>query len=87
MTDDPPTSAGDRFDPWVGDPLQEEMATYCSIFTWRICVDRRAWWAPVLGVAKNQDMTEHAHTHTYCNVNDSKNPLKNTRLKYRTNYN
>ena len=38
------------------DPLEEEMATYSSIFAWRILMDRGAWWAThrVAG----SDMTE-----------------------------
>ena len=35
----PPAHAGDMgrgFDPWVGIPLQEEMATHTSILAWRI---------------------------------------------------
>ena len=36
------------------DPLQEGMATHCSILAWRIPIDRGAWWATVHGVAKSQ---------------------------------
>jgi len=47
------------------DPLEEGMATHSSILTWRILMDRGAWWATVHGVAKS-DMTEQlsiqAHT-------------------------
>ena len=32
------------------DPLEEGMATHSSILTWRIPLDRRAWWATVHGV-------------------------------------
>ena len=36
-------------------PLEEEMATYSSNFTWRIWImDRGAWWATVHGVTKSQ---------------------------------
>jgi len=35
------------------DPLEEGMATYSSILTWRILMDRGAWWATVHGVAKS----------------------------------
>ena len=43
---------------WVGsldweDPLEEGMATHSSILAWRISMDRGAWWAVVLGVAKS----------------------------------
>ena len=33
------------------DPLKEDMATHCSIFTWKI---RGAWWATGHRVAKSQ---------------------------------
>ena len=36
------------------DPLEEEMATHSSILSWRIPMDRGAWWATVHGVAKSQ---------------------------------
>ena len=36
------------------DSLEEGMATYSSILTWRILMDRGAWWATVHGVAKSQ---------------------------------
>ena len=35
-------------------PLEEDMATYFSILTWRIPMNRRAWQATVYGVAKSQ---------------------------------
>ena len=31
------------------DPLEEGMATHCSILAWRIPMDRGAWWATVHG--------------------------------------
>ena len=35
------------------DPLEKGMATHSSILAWRIlAMDRRAWWATVLGVPK-----------------------------------
>ena len=34
------------------DPLEKEMATQSSIFTWRIPMDRGAWQAIVYGIAK-----------------------------------
>ena len=36
------------------DPLEEGMATHSTILTWRIPMDRGAWWATVHRVAKNQ---------------------------------
>ena len=35
------------------DPLEEGMATHSSIFAWRISMDRGAWRATVLGIAKS----------------------------------
>ena len=35
------------------DPLKEGMATHSSILTWRIPMDRGAWWATVPGVTKS----------------------------------
>ena len=40
---------------WKG-PLDEGMATLSSILTWRIPMERGAWWATVHGVAES-DMT------------------------------
>ena len=40
------------------DPLEEGMATHCSILPWRIPMDRGAWWATVHGVQKESDITE-----------------------------
>ena len=34
--------------------MEKEMATYSSIFAWRIPMDRGAWQAAVHGVAKTQ---------------------------------
>ena len=31
-----PVNAGDRFDPWVKDPLEKGMATHSSILAWKI---------------------------------------------------
>ena len=48
---------GNRFDPWVRKiPLEQEMATHSSIFTWKIPWTE-AWQAPVHGVAES-DTTE-----------------------------
>ena len=35
------------------DPLEESMATHSSVLTWRIPMDRGAWWAMVHGVTKS----------------------------------
>ena len=31
-----PANAGDRFDPWVEDPLEKGMATHSSTLAWKI---------------------------------------------------
>ena len=31
-----PANAGDRFDPWVKDPLEKGMATHSSTLAWKI---------------------------------------------------
>ena len=36
------------------DPLEKEMAAHSSILTWRIPMDRGAWWATIHSVAKSQ---------------------------------
>ena len=36
------------------DPLKEGRATHSSVLTWRISMDRGAWWATVHGVTKSQ---------------------------------
>ena len=43
------------------DPLEEGMATHSSILTWRILMDRGAWWAIVHG-CKESDTTEWLST-------------------------
>ena len=40
------------------DPLEEGMATYSSILTWRNPMYRGAWWATVLGGCKELDTTK-----------------------------
>ena len=51
------------------DPLEEEMATYSSIFAWRILMDRGAWWAThrVAG----SDMTERMKELTFAYIWES----------------
>ena len=34
------------------DPLEEGMATHCSILVWRILMNREAWPAPVHGITE-----------------------------------
>ena len=46
------------------DPLEEAMATYSSILSWRIPMDRGAWRATVHRVTKESDMTVQLSTHT-----------------------
>ena len=50
------------FSSWVQslgreDPLEKGIETHSSILTWRIPMDREAWWATAHGVAE-LDMTE-----------------------------
>ena len=40
------------------DPLEEGMATYSSIFAWRIPMGRGAWRATVHGAHEELDTTE-----------------------------
>ena len=46
------------------DTLEESMAIHSSILTWRIPMDRGAWWATVHRVAKSDttEVTEHVLT-------------------------
>ena len=52
-----PANAGDLRDsgsiPALEEPLEEEMATYSSILSWEIPMDRGAWRATVHGAAKS----------------------------------
>ena len=65
-----PASVGDARDvgsiPGSEDPLEEGMATHCSISCLENSMDRGAWWAVVHGVTKESDTTEH--THRGCDV-------------------
>ena len=36
------------------DPLKEGMTTHSRILSWRIPMDRGAWWATVHGITKSQ---------------------------------
>ena len=42
------------------DPLKEGMETHSSILAWRICMDRRAWWATFYGVEKSAEQSSTA---------------------------
>ena len=45
------------------DPLEKGMATQSSILAWRVPMDREAWRATVLRVAKSQtQLSDQAHT-------------------------
>ena len=51
------------FDPWVRKiPWRRKWHSIQYSFL-ENPIDREAWWAIVRGVTKNQDTTEHAHTH------------------------
>ena len=50
------------------DPLEEGMATHSSILAWRIPMDRGAWWATVLGVAKSRIWLSAFHLHLHLNI-------------------
>ena len=39
------------------DPLEKKLATHSNILGWRNPMDRGAWWATVLGIAKESDTT------------------------------
>ena len=52
------------------DPLKEGMATCSGILSWRIPMDRRAWWATVHGVAKS--WTQLSTQHILCWEGDKK---------------
>ena len=56
MVNNLPANPGDTRDSGLGqeDPLEETMATHCSILAWRIPTDRGAWWAAVHEVVKSQ---------------------------------
>ena len=45
-------------------PLEEGMATHSSILTWRIPMDREAWWATVHSVIKSQTWLKRLSQYT-----------------------
>ena len=61
-----PANGGDFRDagsiPGLGRSLEEGMATYSSIFTRRIPMDRGAWWAIVHRVVKSQTRLKRLST-------------------------
>ena len=44
------------------EPLEKEMATYSSILSWRISMNRKAWQAIVHGAAKSRTRLNDSHT-------------------------
>ena len=49
-----PANEGDSgLVPGLGRSPEDGMATHSNILTWRVPVDRGAWWATVHGVAKS----------------------------------
>ena len=59
MLKNPLVKAGDVRDTGSIPSVKKEMATHCSVLTWRIPMDRGTRWATVHGVAES-DMTEAA---------------------------
>ena len=45
------------------DPLEESMATHCSILAWRIPMDRVAWGAMVRSVAQSRTQLKRPSTY------------------------
>ena len=45
------------------EPQEKEMSTHSSVSCLENSMDRGGLQAPVHGVAKDSDMTEHTHTH------------------------
>ena len=44
------------------DPLESETAAHSSILTWKIPMDRGAWWAMVHGITNSgTKLSAHAH--------------------------
>ena len=48
------------------DSLEEGMASHPSILTWRIPMERGAWWAAVHRAAKSQTPLLSMHTYYIC---------------------
>ena len=47
------------------DPLEEGMATHCSILAWKNPMNRGAWWATVHGLSKSQTRLKRLGTHVF----------------------
>ena len=69
----PSANAGDIRDassvPGLEDALEEGMAIHSSILSWRIPMDRGAWWATVYGVTKSRTRLSDFHFHFHSRVN------------------
>ena len=50
------------------DPLEEGMATHSSILSWRIPMDRGAWWAKVHGIMKSWTQQKRLSIHAMTEV-------------------
>ena len=78
MVKNPPHNAGDARDSrdvgsipgWGRSPGVENGTTLQYSFLGDP-MDRRAWWATVCEIPKNQDMTECTHTHTHTPLNNT----------------
>ena len=53
------------FNPWVRQGMERGTATHSSILTWRIPMDRGAWWATVHRVAQSQTKLKRLSTRTF----------------------
>ena len=55
-------ASGDAYSIPGEDPLEDGIATHSSILSWRIPMERGAWWATVHEVAESDmtEATEHA---------------------------
>ena len=51
--------------PELGRSPEGSMATHSNILTWRIPMDRGAWWATVHGVTKSQTQLSVKAQHMY----------------------
>ena len=64
------------FDPWVRNiPLEKGMAVHSSILAWRISMNRRAWWATVCRVIKNQTWLKQLGMHACDSCSEKKSNI------------